>query len=111
MSWKRVSEKTIENCFRKGGFSKTNVETPASEESDLTSEILNQAPNGMSGFENWLDIDNNADVVAIMTVSEICQAVADDKSKLAEESDSNCTSKEEEILEAPPTNAQVREAL
>jgi hypothetical protein len=20
MSWKRVSEKTIENCFRKGGF-------------------------------------------------------------------------------------------
>ena len=61
-------------------------------------------------FENWLDIDNNAEVVAT-TVSEICQAVADDKSKLAEESDSNCTSKEEEILEAPPTNAQVREAL
>jgi hypothetical protein len=25
-------------------------------------------------FENWLDIDNNADVVAKMTVSEICQA-------------------------------------
>jgi hypothetical protein len=46
-----------------------------------------------------------------MTVSEICQAVADDKSKLAEESESNCASKEEEILEAPPTNAQMREAL
>src|SRR5215510_11228531 len=46
-----------------------------------------------------------------MTVSEICQAVANDKSKLAEESESNCTSKEEEILEAPPTNAQMREAL
>jgi hypothetical protein len=29
--WKRVSEKTTENCFRKGGFSKTNTETPASE--------------------------------------------------------------------------------
>ena len=46
-----------------------------------------------------------------MTASEICQAVADDKSKLAEESESNCTSKEEEILEVPPTNAQMREAL
>ena len=46
-----------------------------------------------------------------MTVSEICQAVADDKSKLAEESESKCTNKEEEILEAPPTNAQMREAL
>jgi len=62
-------------------------------------------------FENWLYIDNNAEVVATMTVSEICEAVANDKSKLAEESESNCTSKEEEILEAPPTNAQMREAL
>jgi hypothetical protein len=52
-------------------------------------------------FENWLDIDNNDQVLAT-----ICQAVADDKSKLAEESESNCTSKEEEILEAPPTSAQ-----
>jgi hypothetical protein len=109
MSWKRVSEKRIENCFRKGGFSKTKAETPASEEG----EIFDQAPDGMSKeeFENWLDIDNNAEVVATMTVSEICEAVANDKSRLAEESESNCTSKEEEILEAPTTNAQMREAL
>jgi len=44
MLWKRVSEKTIENCFRKGGFSKTNSETPASEESDLTSENFRSSP-------------------------------------------------------------------
>jgi hypothetical protein len=62
-------------------------------------------------FENWLDIDNNAEVVATMTVSEICEAVANDKSKLAEESESNCTSKEEEILESPPAKAQMRKAL
>jgi len=49
-------------------------------------------------------LDNNAEVVATRTVSEICEAVANDKSKLAEESESNCTSKEEEILEASPTN-------
>jgi hypothetical protein len=47
MSWKRVSEKSIENCFSKGRFSKTMAETPASEESDLTSEIFDQAPDGM----------------------------------------------------------------
>jgi hypothetical protein len=47
MSWKQVSEKTIENCFRKGGFSKTNTETPAFEESGVTSEIFNQAPDVM----------------------------------------------------------------
>jgi hypothetical protein len=62
-------------------------------------------------FENWLDIDNNAEVVAVMTVSEICQAVADGKSKSAEEREFNCTSKEEETLEAPPTNTQMREAV
>jgi hypothetical protein len=58
-----------------------------------------------------LDIDNNAEVVVTMTVSEICEAVVNDRSKLAEESESNCTSKEEEILGASPTNAQMREAL
>jgi hypothetical protein len=52
------------------------------------SEIFDQAPGGMpkEEFENWLDIVNNAEVVATMIVSEICQAVADDKSKLAKES-------------------------
>jgi len=44
-------------------------------------------------------------------VLEISEAVVNDKSKLAEESESNCTSKEEEILATPPTNAQMREAL
>jgi hypothetical protein len=113
MSWKRVSEKNIKNCFRKDGLSETKAESPASEESDLTSEIFDQAPDGMSKeeIENWLDTDNNAEAVATMTVSEICEAVANDKSKSAEESESNCTSIEEEILEAPPTNAQMREAL
>jgi predicted esterase YcpF (UPF0227 family) len=61
-------------------------------------------------FEYWLDIGNNAEVVATMTVSEIYEAVVNDKSKLAEESEYNCTRKEEEILEAPPTNVQMRKA-
>jgi len=34
-------------------------------------------------FENWLDIDNNAEVVATRTVSETCEAVANDKSKIS----------------------------
>jgi len=79
----------------------------------LQVKIFDQAPDVMKKevFEYWLDIDNNAEVVDTMTVMEICQAVADDKSKLAEESESNCTSKEEEILEVPPTNAQMLEPL
>jgi hypothetical protein len=70
MFWKRVSEKTIEHCFRKGGFSKTNAGTPASEESYLTDESFDQAPDSMpkEEFEKWLDIDDNAVVVAVMAV-------------------------------------------
>jgi len=44
-------------------------------------------------------------------VSEICEAVANDESRLAEENESNRRSKAEKILEAPPANAQMREAL
>jgi len=79
----------------------------------LQVKIFDQSPEGMSQeeFENWLDIGNNAEVTDTMTVMEICQAVADDKSTLAVESESNCTSKEEEILEVPPTNVQMRAAL
>ena len=43
---KDLSLQKKQNCFRKGGFSKTNAETPASEESDLTSDIFDQAPRG-----------------------------------------------------------------
>jgi hypothetical protein len=107
MFWKRVSEKTVENCFRRGGFSRINAGTLGFEESGLTSEIFDQAPDAMpkEQFVNWLVFDKNAVVVAVMTVSKICQAVAGDISKLAEERKSNCTSKEEEILEAPSTNS------
>ena len=103
----------LKTASEKVDFLKQTLKLSASEESDLTSEIFNEATDDMSKeeFEIWLDIDNNAEVVATMTVSEICKAVADDKSKLAEESESNCTNKEEEILVAPPTNAQMREAL
>jgi hypothetical protein len=80
MSWNRVSEKTIEICFRKDRFSKTNAETPASEESDLTSEIFAQPPDGMpeEEFENWLDNDNNVEVLAtyndeVGKMSSCCQ--------------------------------------
>ena len=68
----------MKTASEKVDFSKTKAETPASEESDLKSEIFDQAPDGMSKeeFENWLDIDNNAEVIV-----------------------------------APPTNAQMREAL
>jgi hypothetical protein len=37
----------LKTASEKVDFLKTNDETPASEESDLTSEIFDQAPDGM----------------------------------------------------------------
>jgi hypothetical protein len=76
-------------------------------------KFFDQVPDGMSKEEskNWLDIDNNGEVIVTMTVWEICEDVASDKSKLAEETESNCPNKEEETVESPPTNAQMRKTL
>jgi hypothetical protein len=113
MSWKHVSKKTIENCFRKGGFSKINDETSAFEELDCTAETNESISGDMpkDEFENWVDIDDDIEVVATMTISEICQEVTDDDSKLSKESECNMHTEEEEISEAPPTNAQIQDAL
>jgi hypothetical protein len=102
----------LKTASEKVDFLKQKLKLPLPKNLILQVKIFDQAPDGMSKeeFENWLDIDNNTEVVATMTLSDICEAVANGKSKLAEESESNCTSKEEEIFEAPPTNAQVREA-
>ena len=61
-------------------------------------------------FENWVDIDKDVEVVATMTLSEICKEVTDDDSKLSKESECNIYT-EEEISEPPPTNAQIQDAL
>ena len=61
-------------------------------------------------FENWVDIDKDVEVVATMTLSEICKEVTNDDSKLSKESECNIHT-EEEISEPPPTNAQLQNAL
>lgn len=109
MSWDQVSVKTIENCFKKSGFCKTNTETIDNKELELiTNEILDRNPDDMlkEEFDYWLAIDDKVEVEATMTVSEICQAVTDADSKLEE----NKLNPEEEIPEIP-TDAQMREAL
>ena len=69
MSWKHVSKKTIENCFREGGFCKINNETSAFEELDCTAETNESISGDMpkDEFENWVDIDKDVEVVATMT--------------------------------------------
>lgn len=106
MSWQLVSEKMIENCFRKAGFYKTNTENSVSEDLELmTNEIIHRTPDygSKEKFENWLAVDK-----AEVATSETRQAVTDVDCKLEEENESSL---EEEISEVPPSNSQMLEAL
>ena len=83
MSGKHVSKKTFENCFPEGAFCKINDETSAFEELECTAETDESISGDMpkDEFENWVDIDKDVEVVATMTLSEICKEVTDDDSK------------------------------
>lgn len=107
-SWKLVTENSIINCFKKSGFLKLDSEFQ--EVYDVASDILDQQPDGMSKeeFDNWLDIDNDAQTAARMTTSDICQSVID--SNIVSRNNEDKIEKEE-ILETPPTDSQMQEAL
>ncbi|XP_067127946.1 tigger transposable element-derived protein 4-like [Centruroides vittatus] len=123
MSWKQVSKQTIEKCFEKVIFFKMGTETSAnktdfaqeivdklpkraSKEESVEEEIIDKPLQGMSKeeFEYWLAIDEEIQMIT----SGICQAVTKDSEGLADE---NETVRQEDSVEDPPTNAQMRAAL
>jgi hypothetical protein len=102
MSWKNVSSKTIRNCFSHGGFSSEEKETEELIEkpSDLTQEV----------FEDWMSIDENVQVAARLTDTDICQIVSQTDQESSEENEGEDG---DEIVssEKPPSASEMRQAL
>ncbi|XP_067134723.1 tigger transposable element-derived protein 4-like [Centruroides vittatus] len=109
MCWKQVSKRSIENCFKKGGFIKTETKTSANETESIGDEIPDNPPEGMSKkeFENWLAIDDEIRTAPTVP-SEVIQTFTSGPGKLADE---NEAVRQEDSPEDPPTNAQMEEAL
>lgn len=108
-SWKHVSKKTIENCFGKGGFLKPDHEITAEVELENAESFIGDM--SKDTFENWIEIDASLEVAGPVSLSEICKQIDNDMV------DPRCTSsnsedeEEHEILEPPPSGAEMRDAL
>lgn len=108
MSWKHVSRTTIVNCFRKGGFCKVNIEASFQDQScptDLDESVSDELTKGE--VENWANIDDDIKVAPATTFSDIKEEEGSELFKVTEGS----VHKDEEVLEAPPTDAEMKDAL
>ncbi|XP_064165140.1 tigger transposable element-derived protein 4-like [Anguilla rostrata] len=87
-AWKNVSQETIRNCFRKGGFSSAVSKDGASENVAETSAVV-VPPEGIATdqFEWFVDIDAGLESTRDHADEKICQevrAAEDDSSAMAE---------------------------
>lgn len=101
-SWLLVSEDTIRNCFRKGGFAtdQANVCTPEEEPT---------APSDLSPTEffEWLNMDQHLPTAATLTEDEICSAVI----KFKDGEDDHEDEDDDTPTLIPPTNKEILGAL
>lgn len=104
MSWNHVSENTIQNCFKHGGFSTEPVE-----EEILNIQQLKPSDMTENEFEEWITIDQNVEVAAQLTDHDICEMVTTSESIRGEIEENEC--EEYPPMEKPPSNAQMRQAL
>ena len=104
MSWKHVSDKTIQNCFSHGGFSNGERETE---------EIIYRPPDlTETAFNEWMAIDEDIQVAGKMTDSDICLAVTILDSESSDEEDEEQGEVEEvQTCQKVLTCADIRDAL
>lgn len=105
MSWNQVSENTIKNCFKRGGFIKEGVIVEECLEENM------QPPDMMKDeYDDWMAIDEHVAVSAKLTEEDVCEAVASTSKATQEEADEDDGDVCEEILPVR-TNKEVRQAL
>lgn len=96
LSWKKVSDITIRNCFRHSGFStdEKEIECISDETLQLTTE----------DFQNWVAIDEKIQTTAELSISEICKIVTQT------EPESSSENEIEEHIKLPSAS-EMRQAL
>jgi hypothetical protein len=66
-AWNNISDVTIRNCFRHGGFVKTEEEEE--EEDDHSKDLADKT------YEDWMDIDRDLQTSEEYSEDQICQSI------------------------------------
>jgi len=104
-SWTCVTETTIRNCFRKGGF-EANVDD------DLQCEPI-PIPNDIDqhDYEEWLTVDDDLPTTANETEDEIVAGILSNKEEVEEEEEEEGSEDIDVPPSKPPSFTEMRKAL
>ncbi|CAI6372202.1 unnamed protein product [Macrosiphum euphorbiae] len=100
-AWNNISDVTIRNCFRHGGFVKTEEEEE--EEDDHSKDLADKT------YEDWMDIDRDLQTSEEYSEDQISQSIINDKDNDEENDESD--EEEVDVVVKPPSNNEVLEAL
>ena len=107
-AWSTVSTATIQNCFKKGGF--TN---PTMKFIDPVYEEDIELPTGMNEqeFLNWVNVDSKLPVVGEVTDADIVKEIQNHKQRVFYEEDSDFDNDTEDMPLRLPSSKEVNNAL
>ena len=107
-SWQEVTDKTIQNCFLKGGFATPSVIPP--DEDDHCDLSSLSPPSGMDEeeFNEWVAIDDGLPTSSALTEEEICADITESNEGLPESVDDE---EEGDPILPPPSHSETMKAL
>lgn len=110
-AWDNVSDVTIRNCFRHGGFVKIK------EDQEEDASCPKEPPEDLTvrSYEDWMDIDNHLQTTEAYTEANICEFIMNKASTSQNEGTSgarsNVDDEEADEDEVPPSHAEILRAL
>ncbi|KAE9537667.1 hypothetical protein AGLY_006690 [Aphis glycines] len=102
-AWNNISDATIRNCFRHGGFVKTEEEEE--EEDDHSKDLADKT------YEDWMNIDRDLQTFEEYSEDQICQSIINEITNNNDEEDDESDEEEVDVVVKPPSNKEVLEAL
>ena len=111
-AWDKVTETTIQNCFKHAKFASTQTETEITEEEeDPEDDIPLAALRLRVPFEDYAQVDENLNTAETSTEKDIVESIRASRSKENEEESEEEEDEESDLPRKKPSNTEARAAL